>query len=1733
MYVRISYCKNGIADWNRNAEQDFMPTPAFISSNSFEQSTTSSLRTTEDSTLLYFVQDLRDLTVDEGSRTTLLCQLSGEPDTVTWRKDGQIMENSEEFVQTFEETTGVCKLVITEVYSEDQGTISCHASNKVSEATTSCRMTVSETQEKTIREDKPDREGYPPKFTKTMESLRIRSNEKLRLQVTVDGKPVPEFYWKFNGFLIDGKTDKRFKIVSTDRESILSCTAKPLAGEYTVTAVNPYGKCSSTVAEKTSNFKTLRAKSPPSTLVKKQRFEEEHYSSEVEYVEARPPKLIKAIPSCILRPSDTVILTVKVAANTPVTFRWFFENEELEDSENVRLFHGFNESSATIRHPKAGCYKVRATNRWGAATSAAYITIKGQRLKICTGVESGQSSHLNYEVLQKESAFPVARFGSVGHPITVDRGAISGDEMLTSDAEELKPSTLLLPPRFLQEVPELVITGREEEIILEVTVDAHPPAKFVWFMDEREIFSQEQSRIYSGRNKSRLIAKKPLEESRIKVVALNEAGSVMSSGGIRIRDEAQEFESFQTEETDQMRYYQIVTMPPVFKTTLGDLQVEKDEIRTLEVTTEAKPPAKVTWYFDDEKIDICETATIYETKNRSILTKKFDREGILKVVAENAAGRTATESNVSYIHKPDQKKVVKVLQDQMFAEAIVPKVRPEIPEKEEILSDQDIRSEVRIIKQCLYRQRPPEEKKEVVEEGRAKSDQIFISNEKITQPRPTVVEQFSDEVKVKEEAKVLREYVDKAPPSVFVAKKEIETVDEYAQTKAEIVIPKFHTQEDAGVVEELRTITFEMSRPVPPTISKQEIEDEKIFITKSLYVPSPKPYQHKTVHMKEEVAFFHSAGQPKVFSPRVEGPPPVPKYVPVTSRVMQLEQIQQKQTFRPATLPRPLRPLTPLPQHLQISPLPMVRSKTFTDVSSAWQYRYIKQDIYRQPEQPTSTDIAHFVTEEFGITRSSEVVSKPITPKTFTVEERMEKEIFKKRLEENLPFIPRFIKRLENQVVEEMEELIVEVEVEARPPAMFKWFVRGFEVKTNESIEVVETRENVSMIKIKKPVKQGVYRVVAINKVGMAESTAEIRLIKVPKYEEIVPTTKALTTFASEHYYEYAQQFSGITVYQASAKDSDEDHFYREIHYHVERPISQASQYQETVVEIMEKEIEYRPEILVTNVSIICEEEIHESTVTVPIRLMISTEAWEREIFVPEESSDVRVTVERPQDYYALKLTMEERPRKFVVAKVHQVLHKKSTMVEEYFVQETLDVIHKPEKKFHGIQGEMVCTLGAEIHKPETSFEESLIKAFVSLERPISAYDVKVTWHELASTRALIDLHTLESYKMEVSDSRQVVESEELFLKPVTIETGTEVTSLYEVTTQMSSKKPASRPMQEKEELVQIYTSVKVTKPEDAFKVVITTQQYSKHQTAVSKTVRKLQRSSLIEESILIFEKQELLVEERPYFLRHIETSMEEQFQIEAELKHVGSRKDETVSSAFNVTKPLDKYVLHISVVEHPRMDIFMNMRKVVGTKKPKIIQYLDVTPKSKISEKTSFDLEKAEFVKYAEVPSKAEPAIDTAVSVTRLEDETTTTIKVQDTKRATVKIAVSIKTNKQGLTDEIIFIEEQNELILTPISAVQSPITMEEEHIMDLKVRAPVEETKKYEEEKSQILSRIDIAKSERTIAEQSVKVTIKKPEDYLTLKIILHDTMRTYVHAVAHTQVHRWEMFRNTIVG
>lgn len=81
---------------------------------------------------------------------------------------------------------------------------------------------------------------------------------------------------------------------------------------------------------------------------------------------------------------------------------------------------------------------------------------------------------------------------------------------------------------------------------------------------------------------------------------------------------------------------------------------------------------------------------------------------------------------------------------------------------------------------------------------------------------------------------------------------------------------------------------------------------------------------------------------------------------------------------------------------------------------------------------------------------------------------------------------PRFIKALSTYTIEENQPLVIEVQVDASPSAVFNWIVNGQELRESNKVKM-EFAENKCRLTLLEP-EEGEYRVEARNEEGMSVS---------------------------------------------------------------------------------------------------------------------------------------------------------------------------------------------------------------------------------------------------------------------------------------------------------------------------------------------------------------------------------------------------------------------------------------------------------------------------------------------------------------------------------------------------------------------------------------------------------------------------------------------------------------------
>lgn len=186
-----------------------------------------------------FTTALSDAVIQEGSKFTFICHVTGNPTpTVTWFKDGISIQSNPDYQTTY--ASGLCTLTIEETFAEDSARYTCKAVNEVGLAETSGALSV--------KEAEPTEQLIPPSFVKLLHPENAKEGTEFQFECKVEGNPLPTVQWFKNQECIDNSPD--YVITYNNGEAILKFEKAALTdkGEYTCKASNEAGTAQSTAS---------------------------------------------------------------------------------------------------------------------------------------------------------------------------------------------------------------------------------------------------------------------------------------------------------------------------------------------------------------------------------------------------------------------------------------------------------------------------------------------------------------------------------------------------------------------------------------------------------------------------------------------------------------------------------------------------------------------------------------------------------------------------------------------------------------------------------------------------------------------------------------------------------------------------------------------------------------------------------------------------------------------------------------------------------------------------------------------------------------------------------------------------------------------------------------------------------------------------------------------------------------------------------------------------------------------------------------------------------------------------------------------------------------------------------------------------------------------------------------------------------------------------------------------
>nr|CAD7423862.1 unnamed protein product [Timema monikensis] len=205
-----------------------------------------------------FIKKIANVRVMDGEQVLFTCKVTGKPTPkVTWfHKNEPVKEAKDVFI--YQDTEGVCKLAISEVFPEDAGEYTCQAINRVGETicaaslvveayeyvpdseiasvtvTTSLVTGQSGSEEDLLAEKETITEITKkfateetlraPEFTTRLhELIPVRDGELTRLEVKVEGRPRPKVRWFKQGVELTPSKDFQMEDYN-DGTSVLTIT---------------------------------------------------------------------------------------------------------------------------------------------------------------------------------------------------------------------------------------------------------------------------------------------------------------------------------------------------------------------------------------------------------------------------------------------------------------------------------------------------------------------------------------------------------------------------------------------------------------------------------------------------------------------------------------------------------------------------------------------------------------------------------------------------------------------------------------------------------------------------------------------------------------------------------------------------------------------------------------------------------------------------------------------------------------------------------------------------------------------------------------------------------------------------------------------------------------------------------------------------------------------------------------------------------------------------------------------------------------------------------------------------------------------------------------------------------------------------------------------------------------------------------------------------------------------
>ncbi|XP_057667153.1 obscurin isoform X17 [Diorhabda carinulata] len=574
-----------------------------------------------------FLISMKDAELLEETYLRFMVKVAGKPhpDIAFFKEGKKIPENSERYQIIKEHADkGFYELVIPVVRKEDAGLYKCVATNKFGESSSEATLTV--TDNKKIFEEMPEGEILPP-------------GEK------------PVFHWKKDG--VPFEPEERFKVLMGDDEDSLALVFQKVrpedVGLYTCVAQTSRGhiSCSAELTvHGTVNQLFREPEKPQLIIIKKDPEVNVGGSAMLELqVKGYPKPNIKFMHEG---------KTIESSKKHKILY---------EDEESVSLVIKDVESS------DAGKYTFTAENELGVDTAEMNLTVKAPPkiktkmedvtvhadilLKMDVEVEGIPKPSVQFykdgKIIKQSDHIKVIESGEK-HTLVIEKTSLkdSGSYSVVASNEMAQVSQfwnleVYSKPKILQKMGSDRQLSQNQNLELKVKVESEPKAEVKWYKDEEEITSSQHYTIKEDGDTYmlKITGAVTTDAARFKCRAINIHGSV----------------------DDEVRVD--VKKPPKIIKGLTDMTVtEHDKDVKLDIKLEAFPKPTVKWYLDE--VEIQETRTeftrIESDDGATLIIKEVTSElsGQYTCKLSNECGSTETSAKLTVNCAP---RIIKHLND--------------------------------------------------------------------------------------------------------------------------------------------------------------------------------------------------------------------------------------------------------------------------------------------------------------------------------------------------------------------------------------------------------------------------------------------------------------------------------------------------------------------------------------------------------------------------------------------------------------------------------------------------------------------------------------------------------------------------------------------------------------------------------------------------------------------------------------------------------------------------------------------------------------------------------------------------------------------------------------------------------------------------------------------------------------------------------------------------------------